>query len=95
MIVANHGAAAATGITTAVSLPAVLTRVSCGGGCTAQGNDVSWKLSRLAAGASKKLSLTVTAVAGGPGHVPAIADTGSYDPSLTDNTDTVSITVSP
>jgi hypothetical protein len=93
--VANHGTVAATGISAAVSLPSVLTRVSCGSGCTAQGNDVSWKLTRLAAGASKKFSLTVTAVAVGRGHVSAVADTGSYDSSLTDNTDAVSATVSP
>lgn len=92
---ADGGSAAATGITAALSLPAVLTRESCGGGCTVQGNDVTWKLSRLAAGASKTFSLTVTAIAVGSGQVSAIADTGSYDPSLTDNTDTMSITVSP
>jgi hypothetical protein len=29
------------------------------------------------------------------GHVSAVADTASYDPSLTDNTDSVGVTVSP
>jgi hypothetical protein len=93
--VANHGTAAATGILAAVSLPAVLTRVSCGGGCTALGNDVTWKLPKLAAGASKTFELTVKAIAAGSGFVSAVADTGSYDPSLTDNTDSVAIAVSP
>jgi hypothetical protein len=105
LTVTNNGSSTASGITADISLPWQLSARSCGrswgwgwltghtGGCTLNHNTATWKISSLAAGASKSEKLTFSASQGGYGSgfghshrwnsvtVKGSADTASQSPS--------------
>ena len=93
LTVTNHGPAAAAKLTAVVTLPAVVSEVSCGG-CALHGNVLTWTAPSLASGASVGYQFTVKA-GSRPGSGLALGAAAAHnpDPHLLNNVALAIITV--
>ena len=94
LTVTNHGPAAATKLTAVVTVPGVVSEVSCSGGCARHGNALTWTAPSLASGASVSYQFTVKA-GSRPGSGLALGAAAAHnpDPHLLNNIALAIITV--
>ena len=93
LTVANHGPDTAEHVTSSVTLPARLTKVSCSTGCRRHGNTFTWTRLSLASGKTAKFTITVKAVTAGQAKVTGDTSSATNDPNPGNNGATAVITI--
>jgi hypothetical protein len=81
LTVKNNGPAAATRVTTAISLPPGLGKVGCSAGCSGRGNVVTWNDGTLNNGASATHQVAFIARSPGAALVRGAADSAGRNPN--------------
>jgi uncharacterized repeat protein (TIGR01451 family) len=91
--ITNNGPAAASAVTSVVTLPTAMSVVSCGEKCILQSEGVAWTSNSLAAGVSVTYTVTVKASEAGSAQITAAVGSPNPDPDMANNRSVANLTI--